>query len=132
LTDALGSNYPEIPDSCRSLEFPLLIDVSEVFVDGAQVLLEQLGDLGLGEPKSLILEAALDARAAVLGLVQQDFAVGEGLRWTGIGFLAHLGPPGSRGGLNLLHIEAVCKRNGEGGIFGARGSLGIPWSQRGL
>ena len=36
----LGLNCPEFPESCRFLEFGLLVDVADVFADRANVLLE--------------------------------------------------------------------------------------------
>ncbi len=55
LAGALSLNYPEFPDSCRRIEFSLLVDVLEVLVDGADVLLEQLSHELLGEPDGLVL-----------------------------------------------------------------------------
>jgi hypothetical protein len=72
----LGSNYPVAPDSCLQAQFALVVDVHEVLVDRADVLLEQLRHQGLGEPKGLALEAALDAGAPVLGLVEDQLALG--------------------------------------------------------
>jgi len=41
---AFGANYPEFPDSCIRNEFPLLKNVLEVLVDGADILLKKLRD----------------------------------------------------------------------------------------
>ena len=72
LARALGSNYPEFPDSCLPAQFALLEDVHQVLVDRPHVLLEQLRHERLRQPDRLVLEPALDARPAVLGLVEDD------------------------------------------------------------
>jgi hypothetical protein len=72
LAHSLCSNYPEFPDSCLSAQLALVEEVHEVLVDRPNILLEQLGDLGLGEPKRLALEAALEARSPVLGLIEEE------------------------------------------------------------
>jgi hypothetical protein len=41
--------------------------------------LEQLGHLRLREPDGFVLKAALDARAAILRLVEDDFGIGQGV-----------------------------------------------------
>ena len=74
LPGTLVLNYPEFPDSCPRGEFTLLVDVLEVLVDGADVLLKQVGHELLREPDSLVLKPALDARLAVLGLVENDLS----------------------------------------------------------
>mgnify|MGYP001578538324 CR=1 FL=1 len=68
----LGANYPEFPDGCLATELPLVEDVHEVLVDGPHVLLEQIGDQRLRQPDGLALEAALDARPAVFGLLENE------------------------------------------------------------
>jgi hypothetical protein len=64
LAISFTSNHPEFPDSCLAAELALVEDVHEVLVDRADVLLEQVGDQRLREPDGVVLEAALDARAA--------------------------------------------------------------------
>lgn len=44
---ALGSNYPEFPDSCLTLQLTGGEDVPEVLADGAYVDVEQLGHQAL-------------------------------------------------------------------------------------
>ena len=41
--------------------------------------LEQLGDLRLRQPQGFVLKPALDARPAILRLVENDFGIGQGL-----------------------------------------------------
>jgi hypothetical protein len=77
---SLGSNYPVGPDSWLSGELPLVVDVHEVLVDRADVLLEQLGHQGLREPDRLALEAALDTRSSILSLVEDQLAPGRVVR----------------------------------------------------
>ncbi len=67
-----GLNYPEFPDSCRSGEFGFFVNVAEMFVYGFDRDIEQISDEFLGEPKGFVFEAALDARAAVFGLVEEE------------------------------------------------------------
>jgi hypothetical protein len=52
--------------------FTLGEDAFQVLVHGRHGNPEQLGDQGLTQPDYVGLEAALDARAAVLGLVEDD------------------------------------------------------------
>ncbi|MGQ0507767.1 MAG: hypothetical protein ACT4TC_20895 [Myxococcaceae bacterium] len=90
LAATFGSNYPEFPDGCLSAELALVEDVHEVLVDRPHILLKQLGDQRLREPNGLALEPALDASSAVLGLVEDQLALGgvfghgvtEAYRWT--------------------------------------------------
>jgi hypothetical protein len=70
------SNYPEFPDSCLPAQFALFENVHEVLVDRAHILLKQVGDERLRQPQRLILKPALDARAAILGLVKDDSGSG--------------------------------------------------------
>ena len=74
---ALQTNYPEFPDSCHPVQFALLENVHQVLVDRPHVLLEQLGDERLRQPDRLVLEAALDARAAIFRLVKDDAGLGH-------------------------------------------------------
>src|SRR5262249_15070848 len=66
----LRSNHQVRLDSCPRVELPLLVDVLQMEVDVLERRLEQLGHEGLREPDRLALEAAVDARAPVLGLVE--------------------------------------------------------------
>lgn len=70
-------NCPEIPESCVLLKFFGLIDVGQVFVDGAGIDGEQLGHLLLGKPDGLVLDAHLDGKAA-LGREDGEVCVGRG------------------------------------------------------
>jgi hypothetical protein len=69
LAPALGLNYSEFPDSCRQVHFALVHDVLNVFADRANVFLEQLGHLPLGQPDGVALPPNGDAALPVLGLV---------------------------------------------------------------
>ena len=46
-----------------------------MFVDGRHSHLKEVGDQGLREPEGFILKAAFDARAPILGLVEENFSV---------------------------------------------------------
>ena len=73
LAIAFTSNYSELPNSCLAAgQLTVREDPLEVLVHRRHRDLEQLGDQRLREPDGLILEAALDARAAVLGLIEDD------------------------------------------------------------
>ena len=69
LSPAFGSNYSEFPNGCPRLQFSLGMDAFQVLVDGGHRDLKQLADKRLRQPDRFILEPALDARLAVLGLV---------------------------------------------------------------
>lgn len=45
-----------------------------MLVDRSDILLEQLGDQWLAQPKRLVDEPALDPQPSVLSLVENDFA----------------------------------------------------------
>jgi hypothetical protein len=75
LAVSLAANYPEFPDSCLRVQFTFLIDVLEMLVNCADVLLKQLSEQGLGEPKGLVLKAAFETGPPILGLVEKDFTV---------------------------------------------------------
>src|ERR1700745_81183 len=72
LRGALQTNYPEFPDSCLPAQFALFEDVHQVLVDRPHILLEKIGQEGLREPDRIEIDPALDARAPVLGLVEDD------------------------------------------------------------
>jgi len=59
-------------NSCGGVELGVGVDGLEVLVDVRDGRLEELGHLGLGEPDGVGVEADLDARAAVLGLVEDE------------------------------------------------------------
>src|SRR5438045_687340 len=86
LPRALGTNYPEIPDGCLPREFTLGVDVLQMLVDGAGVLLEKLADERLCQPDGFILKPALDARLPVLRLVEDQRG------WAG-GFVGYFSKP---------------------------------------
>ena len=73
LPAALQSNYSEFPNSCPSRQFALGVNAFQMLVHGRNRDLEQLRDERLCQPERLILKPALDARAAVLRLVEDDF-----------------------------------------------------------
>ena len=52
-TLALGSSYPEFPDSCLPQQFAFTEDVLNMFVDGLHRFLKQVGHLALGQPDIL-------------------------------------------------------------------------------
>jgi hypothetical protein len=62
---ALGLNYPVCPDSCPGRQFALRKDVLNVLVDRPDVLLEELGNVPLRQPKRLVLDPHLEAGRAV-------------------------------------------------------------------
>jgi hypothetical protein len=75
-------SYPEFPDNCFLGQFTLHEDVLDVFVDGADIFLEQLRHQLLRQPHGLVLKPALNARPAILRLVEDH-------RRLRLGFLAH-------------------------------------------
>jgi hypothetical protein len=87
------ANYPEFPDSCLLFDLPFLVDVLEMLVDGPDILLEQFPNERLAQPKRFVDKAALDPRAAVFCLVQDNLAS------RGCGIIGH-------GRLVLRHSES--------------------------
>jgi hypothetical protein len=69
---AFTPNYSEFPNSWLWLQFALGINAFQVLVYGWHGDLEKVGDKYLGEPYCLILETALDARVAILGLIEDQ------------------------------------------------------------
>jgi hypothetical protein len=65
--------------SCLFGEFAFGVDCFEVERDVLGGGLEEFGELDLGEPDGFVFEAALDAGAAVFGLVEEDAGGGLGL-----------------------------------------------------
>ena len=92
------ANYPEFPDGCLLFDLPFLVDVLEMLVDGPDVLLEQLPNERLAQPKGFVDKTALDPRAAVFCLVQDNLA-SRGCGITGYGRLV------------LRHSEALYRRS---------------------
>jgi hypothetical protein len=72
------ANYPESPDSCPRFDLPFLVGVLKMLVDGPDVLLEQVRDERLAQPKGFVDKTALDPRLAVFRLVQDDFTGRDG------------------------------------------------------
>jgi hypothetical protein len=68
------ANYSEFPNSWARLHLALGNDVLEVLIDGSNGYLEQFRDERLAQPKRFVHKTALDPGAAVLCLVQDDFA----------------------------------------------------------
>jgi hypothetical protein len=64
LPRAFGANYPEFPDSWSGKEFPLLVNVLEVLVDGADIFLKKFRDKRLREPDGLVFETTFNASSA--------------------------------------------------------------------
>src|SRR5665647_1534527 len=77
LTCTLLPNYPEFPDSCLPVQLAFLENVHQVLIDRTNVLLEQLRDERLRQPQRLVFKPALNARAAILSLVEDDFGLGQ-------------------------------------------------------
>ena len=73
----LDSNYSEFPNSCLSRQFFNGVNALQMFVHRGHGDLEQLGNLCLRQPQGFILKTTLDARAAILGLVKDDFRLGQ-------------------------------------------------------
>ena len=96
------ANYPEFPDSCPLFDLPFLVEILEMLVDGPDVLLEQLRDERLAQPKRLVDKSAFDPRAAVFRLVQDNLA---GREWGVTG----------QGRLVLRHSEALYRRSARSG-----------------
>ncbi|MNE57559.1 hypothetical protein D3C80_1525300 [compost metagenome] len=43
LASSLLTNYPEFPDGCILLKLAFIVDIDEVFIDGSNVFVIQLG-----------------------------------------------------------------------------------------
>ena len=50
------AHYLEFPDSCFAGQFIFVVDVADVFVDGAYVFVKQLCHLRLGQPDGFLLK----------------------------------------------------------------------------
>jgi hypothetical protein len=96
------ANYLEFPDSCLLFDLPFLVDVLEMLVDGPDILLEQFRNERLAQPKRFVDKTALDPRAAVFCLVQDNLASRE------CGITGH-------GRLVLRHSEALYRRSARPG-----------------
>ncbi|MNP21601.1 hypothetical protein D3C76_1142270 [compost metagenome] len=59
MTAPLLANYPEIPDSCRRLQFAFGVYVTDVLVDSSYILVEQLRHLPLSQPDGLPFQSYL-------------------------------------------------------------------------
>lgn len=105
LASALLANYPEFPEGCRPVELAFVVDVLDVLVDRADVLLEELGQQRLRQPERLALEATLDARPAVLGLLEDETGAGLGGVGKGRGGRCH-GPPWETGPIRSVRPMA--------------------------
>ena len=64
-------------DTQTDLQFPLPVDAFKVLVHSRHSDLEQLGYERLRQPQVLVLKPALDAGAAILCLVEDDFGIGQ-------------------------------------------------------
>src|SRR5205807_8871545 len=71
-TGTLNSNYPEFPDSWPSVQFALVENIDEMFIDRANIFVEQLRNLRLRQPDRLIFEPALNPRSTVFGAVENN------------------------------------------------------------
>jgi hypothetical protein len=74
---ALDSNHPEFPDSCLPAQFSLVENIDQVLIDRSHILVEQLSDERLRQPQRVVLKPALNARTAILRLVEDDFRLGQ-------------------------------------------------------
>ena len=70
----VGGSCPEIPGNCVGRQLAVLEDVSDVFADGTNVLLEQVGHRLLRKPDGLAFHTDLQARASIFGLAEEEFA----------------------------------------------------------
>jgi hypothetical protein len=70
----LPANHPEFPDSSSRFELALFENVPQVLVDCPHVLLEQLRDQRLAQPKRFIGKPALHTRSPVFCVIQDDLA----------------------------------------------------------
>jgi len=75
----LGSNYSIISNRCFRAQFPLGKDRFQVVVHRAYADLKKLRHERLSEPHRFILKPALDARATILRLVEDDFGLRQWL-----------------------------------------------------
>lgn len=75
LAGTFDSNYSEFPKSSFGRQFAIGENALEVLVYSRHGDLEQLREMRPGEPDRFVFEPAFDARAAVLGLVEDDFGV---------------------------------------------------------
>ena len=64
-------NYPEFPDSWRSLQFIGCEYVLQMLIDRTNIHPEQFGHFLLGEPESFFLEIDLDVGLSLGGRIQQ-------------------------------------------------------------
>ena len=76
LPGALGSNYPESPDSCLPLQLAGGKNVAQVLADGAHIDVEQLSHQLLRQPDRLVLVPRLNAAAPVLRREDQELSRG--------------------------------------------------------
>ena len=76
LPGALGSNYPESPDSCLPLQLAGGKNVSQVLADGAHIDIEQLSHQLLRQPDRLVLVPRLNAAAPVPRREDQELSRG--------------------------------------------------------
>jgi hypothetical protein len=67
------SGGQDVPDALQLL----VEDIHQVLIDRPHILFEKLPDERLRQPQGLVLKPALDARATVLRLVEDDFGMGQ-------------------------------------------------------
>src|ERR1041385_872870 len=72
LAAALGSNYPDFPESCLLDQLTTSENVAEMLADGADVDAEQLSHASLVEPEGLTLIEHLDAHGVIGGAVEDQ------------------------------------------------------------
>jgi hypothetical protein len=78
LPATLQSNYSEFPNSCHCRQLSLVIDAFQMFINRRHRYLKQLRDKCLRQPDRFIFKTALNTRPPVLGLVEDDFGLGQG------------------------------------------------------
>jgi hypothetical protein len=65
-------NYPEFPDGCCRVELVVVVNGLEMFAYGPNILVEQIGELPLREPKAATVESHLHAHQTILVCVEQE------------------------------------------------------------
>ena len=77
-----------ISNNCLRAQFPFSKNGLQVVIHRVHADLEQLGEESLRQPNRFVLKPALDPRAAILRLVEDDFGVGQRLVAHGFSLLS--------------------------------------------
>jgi hypothetical protein len=75
-SSALLPNYPEFPDSCLLVKFPILKDISNVLICRTHILFKQISHLHLRQPQGSFIQPYFDLRLAIIALVDFDIVLG--------------------------------------------------------